>query len=95
MEIQIWKQLIQILSFRKDLIDTIKPFLEQFNNNNKNEKFNINKSNFKMRKLIYKNEPPLHYAAKTNSKKIEELLILKGADLDAENVILSNYTIIF
>ena len=41
MEYQIWKQLIQILSFRNDLIDTIKPFFVQLNNNN-NGTFNIN-----------------------------------------------------
>ena len=41
MEYQIWRQLIQILSFRKDLIDTIKPFFWQLNNNNNHEKYNI------------------------------------------------------
>ena len=33
--------MIQMLSFRNDLIDTIKPFFEELNNNN-NEKYNIN-----------------------------------------------------
>ena len=39
---EIWRQLIQILSFRKDLIETIKPFFGQLYNKNKNEKYNIN-----------------------------------------------------
>ena len=33
--------MIQILSFRNDLIDTIKPFLDQLNNNIKKEKYQI------------------------------------------------------
>ena len=65
MQYQIWRHLIQILSFRKDLIDTIKPFLVQLNNNNNREKYNINEekhipflksfSNFQD-KLLYENE---------------------------------------
>jgi len=40
MRIKIWTELIKILSYRKDLIDTIKPFLENLNNDNINdEKF--------------------------------------------------------
>jgi len=42
MEYQIWQHLIQILSFRKDLIDTIKPFFLELNNNIKKAKFHIN-----------------------------------------------------
>ena len=42
MEYHIWRQLIQILTFRNDLIDTIKPFFGQLSYNNNNEKFNIN-----------------------------------------------------
>ena len=44
MEYQIWRQLIQMLSYRNDLFDIIKPFFEQLNNNNNknSEKFNIN-----------------------------------------------------
>ena len=42
MEYQIWRNLIQMMSFRNDLIDTIKPFFEQLNNSNKNEKYSIN-----------------------------------------------------
>ena len=43
MEYQIWRFLIQICSFRNDLTGTIKPFFEQLNNNNNNEKYNLNK----------------------------------------------------
>ena len=42
MQSQIWRHLIQILSFRNDLIDTIKPFFSQLNNSNNKEKYNIN-----------------------------------------------------
>ena len=41
MEYHIWKNLIQILSYRNDLVDTIKPFFEELNNKNNNEKYNI------------------------------------------------------
>ena len=34
--------MIQILSFRNDLINTIKPFFEQLTNNNNNEKYHLN-----------------------------------------------------
>ena len=63
MQYQIWRHLIQILSFRNDLIDTIKPFFSQLNNNNNKEKYNINEEkhipflksfeNFQL-KLLYK-----------------------------------------
>jgi len=62
MQYQIWRHLIQILSFRNDLIDTVKPFFGQLNNNNNKEKYNINEekhipflksfSNFQF-KLLY------------------------------------------
>ena len=42
MEYHIWRHLIQILSYRKDLIDIIKPFLEQLNSSINNEQFSIN-----------------------------------------------------
>ena len=44
MQYQIWRHSIQILSFRNDLIDTIKRFFIELNNNNNNnkEKYNIN-----------------------------------------------------
>ena len=37
-----------------------------------------------------KNETPLHYAAKKNSKEIGELLISKGADINAKDIIYLN-----
>ena len=37
---KVQRKVVQILSYRNDLIDTIKPFIEQLNNND--EKFNIN-----------------------------------------------------
>ena len=46
MEYQIWRQLIQILSYRKDLIDTIKPFIQQLNNSATNEQFKINEEKY-------------------------------------------------
>ena len=47
MQDQIWRHLIQILSFRNDLINTLKPFFGQLigNNNNNKEKYNINEEN--------------------------------------------------
>ena len=37
MELKIWRVLVQILSFRNDLIDIIKPFIENLNTNNLND----------------------------------------------------------
>jgi len=45
MEYKIWRQFIQILSFRSDLIDVIKPFFEELKNNNNNNKFYFNEKN--------------------------------------------------
>jgi len=42
MEYHIWRDLIQILSYRNDLIDTIKPFFGQLRNNNNNTIYTIN-----------------------------------------------------
>ena len=42
MKERIWRELIRILSYRKDLINTIKPFLDNLNNNNKKEQYCIN-----------------------------------------------------
>ena len=42
-----------------------------------------------------KNETPLHYAAKKNSKEIGELLISKGADINARDSIYLNIIIEF
>ena len=33
------------------------------------------------------NKSPIHYAAKYNSKEIRELLISKGADINAKDII--------
>ena len=40
-----------------------------------------------LKTLNAKNKTPLHYAAKTNSKEICELLISKGADVNAFDII--------
>ena len=42
-----------------------------------------------------KNKTPLHYAAKNNSKEIGELLISKGADIKAKDIIYLNIIILF
>ena len=39
------------------------------------------------RKWNNKNQTPLHFAAKSNSKEIGELLISKGADVNAISII--------
>ena len=41
----------------------------------------------RIRKLISKNQTPLHIVAETNSKEIGEILISKGADINAETII--------
>ena len=41
----------------------------------------------KLRKLNKKNKTPLHYAAEKNSKEIGEILISKGADINAKDMI--------
>ena len=47
----------------------------------------------KWRKFNKKNKTPLHYAAEKNSKEIGELLILKGADINAKDMISLNIII--
>ena len=42
-----------------------------------------------------KNWTPLHIAAENNSKEIGELLISKGADINAEDIIYLNIGILF
>ena len=42
-----------------------------------------------------KNKTPLHWAAKNNSKEIGELLISKGADINAKDIISLNIKILF
>ena len=49
----------------------------------------------KLRKLNEKNKIPLHYAAEKNSKDIGELLISKGADIKAIDIIYLNMKILF
>ena len=41
----------------------------------------------KIRKLNKKNRTPLYIAAQNNSKEIGELLISKGADINAKDII--------
>ena len=40
-----------------------------------------------VRKLNMKNNTPLHYAVKNQSKEMVELLITKGADINAKDII--------
>ena len=42
-----------------------------------------------------KNFTPLHYAAENNSKEIGEVLISKGADINAKAIIYLNIKILF
>ena len=42
-----------------------------------------------------KNKTPLHYAAKKNSKEIGEILISKGADVNAKDINYQNMIILF
>ena len=48
----------------------------------------------KLTKLNEKNWTPLHSAAKNNSKEIGELLISKGADINAIDIIYLNKILI-
>ena len=45
--------------------------------------------------LNKKNYTPLHIAAENNSKKIGELLISKGADMNVKTIIYLNIIILF
>ena len=42
-----------------------------------------------------KNKTPLHYAAFKNSKEIGKVLISKGADINAKDIIYLNIIILF
>ena len=44
----------------------------------------------KERNLNQNNETPLHYSAKYDSNKIGEILISKGADINAKDIIYQN-----
>ena len=41
------------------------------------------------------NKTPLHYAAENNSKEIGEVLISKGADINAKDINYQNIIILF
>ena len=49
----------------------------------------------KLRKSYKKNKTPLHYAAEKNTKNIFEILISKGADINAIDIIYLNILISF
>ena len=42
-----------------------------------------------------KNKTPLHYAVENNSKEIGEILISKGADINAKDIIYLKVLILF
>ena len=44
----------------------------------------------KEKNLNKNNKTPLHYAAEKDSNKIGEMLISKGADINAKNIIYQN-----
>ena len=44
----------------------------------------------KERNLKKNNKTPLHYAAENDSNKIGEILISKGADINAKDIIYQN-----
>ena len=48
-----------------------------------------------LKKLNKKNKTPLHIAAEKNSKEIGEVLISKGADINAKDIIYLNIGLIF
>ena len=47
------------------------------------------------KKLNKKNITPLHYAIEKNSKEMIELLVSKGADINAKDIIFLNSVILF
>ena len=49
----------------------------------------------KKRKLKKKKYTPLHYAVEWKKKEMVEFLLLKGADIDATDIIILNITILF
>ena len=57
--------------------------------------FSIKWISNKWRKLNQKNWTPLHSAAENNSKEMLELLISKGANINAKNIIYLNIIILF
>ena len=49
----------------------------------------------KLRKSNQKNETPLHYSIEKNSKEMFEILISKGANINAKDIIYLNIIILF
>ena len=58
-------------------------------------KFSINGLQNKVRQLNKKNWVPLHRAVQYKSKEMVELLISKGADIDAREIICPNLITLF
>ena len=54
---------------------------------NYNKSFLIIIKQIKEKNLFKKNKTPLHFAAEYDSNKIGELLISKGADINAKDII--------
>ena len=57
--------------------------------------FFISIISFKWRKFNNKNKTPLHYAVQKNLKEISELLITKGADINAKDINYQNIILLF
>ena len=53
------------------------------------------KIEYGIRKWNHKYETALHIAAENNSKEIGELLLIKGADIDAKNIIYQTLLLLF
>ena len=66
MECKIWREFIKILSFRKDLISIIKPFIEKLKNNNNNEQYNIHDKNY----FCFLKSLPIYYIDLLHSYEI-------------------------
>ena len=83
MEYKIWRQLIQMLSFREDLIDTIKPFLNSLKNHN-NEQYDINEEKhipfLKSLSKFYLNK--LHSSKIINEEKYQAFISQKVSTND-------------
>ena len=66
-----------------------------FSDFNKISSFLIILKQIKERNLNKNNRTPLHYAANNGSNKIGELLISKGADINAKDIISQNIFYLF
>ena len=60
MEIKIWRNLIQILSYRNDLIDIIKPFFDNLCNRNNNENFQNQDEKYDYQHMIQRKDDIIH-----------------------------------